>query len=119
MSRARPMSPDQRRAMIVAATLPLIVEHGAAVTTAQVARAAGIGEGTVFRAFPDKEALLAACMAEALRPDDALARVRAIPLDQPLAGRLLAAGETLRGHLTRIGLVAAALHTGGMRRDPG
>lgn len=110
------MSPDQRRAMIVAAALPLVVEHGATVTTAQVARAAGIGEGTVFRAFADKDALLAACMTEALRRDDTLAHVRAIDLDQPLADRLVEAVETLRGYLTRMGAVVGAL--GGARRDP-
>jgi AcrR family transcriptional regulator len=117
--RASPMSPDQRRAMIVAAALPLVVEHGAAVTTAQVARAAGIGEGTVFRAFADKDELLAACMAEALRPDATLAHVRAIDLDQPLADRLVEAVETLRAHMSRMGAVAGALrHLGTPRRDP-
>ncbi|GAA3243530.1 TetR/AcrR family transcriptional regulator [Dactylosporangium siamense] len=111
------MSPDQRRAMIVAAALPLVVEHGASVTTAQVARAAGIGEGTVFRAFADKDALLLACMAEALRADDTLAHVRAIDLDQPLADRLVEAVETLRAYMTRMGAVAGALgHL--HRRDP-
>ncbi|GAA2633786.1 TetR/AcrR family transcriptional regulator [Dactylosporangium fulvum] len=111
------MSPDQRRAMIVAAALPLVVEHGAAVTTAQIARAAGIGEGTVFRAFTDKETLLAACMAEALRLDDTLAHIRSIDLDQPLEARLTEAVETLRGYLTRMGAVAGALRaTGGLTR---
>ncbi|WP_331763944.1 helix-turn-helix domain-containing protein [Streptomyces anthocyanicus] len=38
------------------------------MSTAKIARAAGIGEGTIFRAFADKDALLAACMAEAVRP---------------------------------------------------
>lgn len=113
------MSPDQRRAMIVAAALPLVVEYGASVTTAQVARAAGIGEGTVFRAFADKDALLAACLAEALRRDDTLAHVRAIDLDQPLADRLVEAVETLRAYLTRMGAVVGALGAhGGARRDP-
>ncbi len=112
------MSPDQRRAMIVAAALPLVVEHGASVTTAQVARAAGIGEGTVFRAFADKDALLAACLTEALRRDDTLAHVRAIDLDQPLADRLVEAVETLRAYLTRMGAVVGALGAHGTRRDP-
>jgi AcrR family transcriptional regulator len=113
------MSPDDRRAMIVAAALPLVVEHGTAVTTAQVARAAGIGEGTVFRAFADKDALLAACLAEAQRADDTLAHVRSIDLEQPLADRLVEAVETLRGYLTRMAAVAGAVrHVGGLRRDP-
>lgn len=111
------MSPERRREMIVKAALPLVVEYGTSVTTAQVARAAGIGEGTIFRAFGDKEALLAACMAEALRPDDTLAHVSAISLDLPLADRLVEAAEALRGYLARMGAVAGALATtGGLRR---
>ncbi|GGT47173.1 TetR/AcrR family transcriptional regulator [Nonomuraea spiralis] len=117
--RAPAMSPEQRREMIVRAALPLVVEYGTSVTTAQVARAAGIGEGTVFRAFGDKDTLLAACMAEALRPDDTLAHVSAISLDLPLAERLVEASEALRGYLARMGAVAGALATsGGLRRPP-
>ncbi|MER5999132.1 TetR/AcrR family transcriptional regulator [Nonomuraea angiospora] len=117
--RAPAMSPEQRREMIVRAALPLVVEYGTSVTTAQVARAAGIGEGTIFRAFGDKETLLAACMAEAARPDDTLAHVAAIALDVPLEERLIEAAETLRGYLARMGAVAGAMAaSGGLRRDP-
>ena len=63
------MSPEQRRTMIVAAALPLVAEHGAAVTTSQIARAAGIGEATIFRVFADKDEVLDECMAEAVRTD--------------------------------------------------
>ncbi|MFI5808274.1 TetR/AcrR family transcriptional regulator [Streptomyces sp. NPDC051561] len=116
--RAPAMDPDQRRAMIVAAALPLVVEYGAAVTTAKIARAAGIGEGTIFRVFDDKDALLAACMAEALRPEDTVAHLAAIELDQPLAARLIEAAEVLRGHMNRIGDVAGALASVGRSRRP-
>ncbi|MEV5892804.1 TetR/AcrR family transcriptional regulator [Nonomuraea fuscirosea] len=116
--RAPAMSPEQRREMIVRAALPLVVEYGTSVTTAQVARAAGIGEGTIFRAFGDKDALLAACMAEAARPDDTLAHVEAISLELPLAERLIEASEALRGYLSRMGAVAGALAaSGGLRRE--
>ncbi|MFI7126110.1 TetR/AcrR family transcriptional regulator [Nonomuraea sp. NPDC050153] len=117
--RAPAMSPEQRREMIVRAALPLVVEYGTSVTTAQVARAAGIGEGTIFRAFGDKETLLAACMAEAARPDDTLAHVAAITLDLPLGERLVEAADALRGYLARMGAMAGALAaSGGLRRDP-
>ncbi|MCK2213259.1 TetR/AcrR family transcriptional regulator [Actinomadura sp. ATCC 31491] len=118
--RAPAMTPEQRREMIVRAALPLVVEYGTSVTTAQVARAAGIGEGTVFRAFGDKDALLAACMAEALRPDDTLAHIASISLELPLAERLIEAAEALRGYLARMGAVAGAMAaSGGLRRgDP-
>jgi AcrR family transcriptional regulator len=103
------MDHDQRRAMIVAAALPLVVEYGSAVTTAKIARAAGIGEGTIFRVFADKDAVLAACMAAALRPDDTVAHLESISLDQPLAARLTEAAEVMRGYLTRLGAVIGAL----------
>ena len=107
------MDPEQRRAMIVAAALPLVVEYGASVTTAKIARAAGIGEGTIFRVFPDKDAVLAACMAAALRPDEAVAHLGAISLDQPLPDRLAEAVEVMRGYLTRMGAVAGAMVAAG------
>ncbi|MEV4175564.1 helix-turn-helix domain-containing protein [Nonomuraea sp. NPDC049709] len=114
--RAPAMSPEQRREMIVRAALPLVVEYGTSVTTAQIARAAGIGEGTIFRAFGDKDKLLAACMAEAVRPDDTLAHVASISLDLPLAERLVEASEALRAHLSRMGAVAGAMAASGALR---
>ncbi|MET9297027.1 TetR/AcrR family transcriptional regulator [Streptomyces sp. NPDC003077] len=116
--RAPAMSPEKRRAMIVAAALPLVVEYGASVTTAKIARAAGIGEGTIFRVFPDKEALLDACMDEALRADDTIAHLASVSLDQPLADRLTEAADVMRGFMTRLGAVAAALSAGGRPERP-
>jgi AcrR family transcriptional regulator len=110
------MSPEQRRAMIVAAALPLVAERGAAVTTSQIARAAGIGEATIFRAFTDKDEVLDACMAEAVRADHVLRELASISLDQPLTERLVEAMDALRGHLARMGAVAGALYSSGHRR---
>lgn len=110
------MSAEQRRAMIVAATLPLIAEHGTAVTTGQIARAAGIGEGTIFRAFADKEELLDACLTEAMNPGHVLRELASVPLEEPLAARLVQAAEALRAHLGRMGAVIGALHASGHRQ---
>ncbi|MEU2082677.1 TetR/AcrR family transcriptional regulator [Streptomyces albus] len=118
--RAPAMSAEQRRAMIVTAALPLVIEYGPLVTTAKIARAAGIGEGTIFRVFTDKEALLAACMEEALRPDDTVTHLEGIALDQPLRSRLMEAAEVMRGYMNRIGDVAGALApVGKAARIPG
>ena len=46
--------------MIIEAMLPLLLEHGEMVTTRQIAEAAGIAEGTIFRVFADKDELIAA-----------------------------------------------------------
>jgi AcrR family transcriptional regulator len=48
--------------MLVSATLRLLVEHGPSVTTKQIAEAAGVAEGTIFRAFCDKETLIDAAI---------------------------------------------------------
>ncbi|MCA2228175.1 TetR/AcrR family transcriptional regulator [Nonomuraea aurantiaca] len=113
--RAPGMSPEERRAMIIAAALPLVAEYGTAVTTSKIARAAGIGEATVFRVFADKDELLDACMAEAMRPDHVVTELASIPLDQPLADRLAEAADALGAHLARMGTVAGALHSSGHR----
>jgi AcrR family transcriptional regulator len=113
------MSPEKRREMIVHAVLPLVVEHGAAVTTSQIARAAGIGEATVFRAFADKDELIDACVAEALRPDHAVDAIAAIPIEQPLAERLAEAASALAAHMERMGALFGALHASGYRRSRG
>jgi len=105
--------------MIVAAALPLLVEHGAAVTTLQIAKAAGIGEATIFRAFADKDELLAACVAAALRNQHVLAELDAVPLDQPLAARLTEAAATLRAYLDRMGAVIGAVHAASRRGERG
>jgi AcrR family transcriptional regulator len=112
------MSPEQRRETVVRAALPLVAEFGAAVTTQQVARAAGIGEATIFRVFPDKDAMLDACVAEALDPTNVLRELRSISLDQLLAARLVEAADALRAHLGRMGTVIGALHASGHGRRP-
>ncbi|SCG57917.1 regulatory protein, tetR family [Micromonospora siamensis] len=99
--------------MIVRAALPLLTTLGPAVTTAQVARAAGIGEATVFRAFADKDALLRACVAEVLRPDTVLAELAAIERGEPLPRRLTTAAEAVLAHLDRLGAVLGVLHATG------
>ncbi|WP_262402574.1 TetR/AcrR family transcriptional regulator [Actinomadura sp. CNU-125] len=113
--RAPGMSPERRREMIVRAALPLVGEHGSAVTTGRIARAAGIGEATIFRVFADKDELLDACVAEALRPDRVVAEIAAIAPDAPLPVRLAEAARAMEAHLTRIGLVLGALHATGRR----
>jgi AcrR family transcriptional regulator len=107
------MSPEERREMIVQAAVPLVTEYGAAVTTSQIARAAGIAEGTIFRVFADKDEVLAACFAEVLRPDRVEAEIAAISLDQPLADRLAEAADALHAHFGRLGALFGAVQRSG------
>lgn len=62
------MAPDDRRQAIVEALIPLLVERGSEVTTKEIARAAGIAEGTIFRVFADKRSLFLAAAEEAMNP---------------------------------------------------
>ncbi|MFJ7176134.1 TetR/AcrR family transcriptional regulator [Streptomyces massasporeus] len=111
--RAPGMSPEQPREMIIQTAIPLIAEYGATVTTAKIARAAGIGEGTIFRVFADKGELLQACVAKALSPEHAVRELDAIDVSQPLPDRLTEAAEALRAHLSRTGAIFGSLGHGG------
>ena len=66
--RATPLAPEDRRTAILTALIPLLVEKGGDVTTKEIAKAAGIAEGTIFRVFPDKATLLFAAAEEAINP---------------------------------------------------
>jgi len=62
MARATPMAIDERRQALIDATLPLLRQHGRSVTTKQIAEAAGVAEGTIFRAFESKDDLILAAV---------------------------------------------------------
>ncbi|MGI8665360.1 MAG: TetR family transcriptional regulator [Jatrophihabitans sp.] len=115
--RAAPMSREQRRAAIVAATLPLLRADGYAVTTRQIAEAGGIGEGTIFRVFTDKAELITACMSAAFDPGPALARLHGIDRGLPLPARLLAAVEILQERLRAVIELLIAPHFAGPPED--
>lgn len=101
-SRAAPLSRDQRRTAIVRATLPLLREHGHAVTTRQIAEASGIGEGTIFRVFDDKAELIDACLTAAFDQTPTLALFAAIDRSLPLQARLVAAVRILQDRLLSV-----------------
>jgi AcrR family transcriptional regulator len=101
-ARAAALPPDERRAAIVAATMPLLIEHGINVTTRQIAEAAGIAEGTIFRVFVDKQELVDTAFDAALDASPDVAAIAAIPLELPLDDRLTAAVEVLQRRVTRL-----------------
>src|SRR6476659_2565924 len=76
-TRATALPADERRSMIVAATLPLLLEHGDRCTSRQIAEAAGIAEGTIFRVFADKDEIIVAVIEAAIDTQ---------PLERVLAG---------------------------------
>jgi AcrR family transcriptional regulator len=114
--RAPAMSVDERRATIVEVALPLLVEHGGNVKTSEIAAAAGIAEGTLFRAFRDKKALFVACMRAAMEADAEVAQIQAVDRDQPLADRLTQGVEAVAGYQDRLWAVMSAMRSSGV--DP-
>lgn len=87
------MSPEERRASILAATVPLLLERGRDVTTRELAAAAGVAEGTLFRVFADKQELVRAAVAQVLDP--------ALLLEELAELAATAGGSTLRAVLVQ------------------
>ena len=95
-TRAQPLPPEDRKAMILDAMIPLLLEHGRSVTSRQIAEAAGIAEGTVFRAFGDKESLVQAAVEKYLDPEPLREALRAIDPALPLEHKVRAIVYLLR-----------------------
>jgi AcrR family transcriptional regulator len=116
-SRARPLPLDDRRAMIVDAVIPLLLEHGRDITTRQIADEAGIAEGTIFRAFGDKESIIQAAVDKFLDPLPLRTALRSIDPDLPLEQKVHDILFHLRARFAGIiGIMSAIGMTG---RPPG
>jgi AcrR family transcriptional regulator len=94
---ARPLRADARRnrERIVEAAHKVFAKHGAEAQMDDIARAAGVGVGTVYRHFPDKQVLLGELVASKFRAfaDNA---ERALEVEDPweaFAGLLRANAE--------------------------
>ncbi len=91
VKRASAMPPEQRRAAIIEAVRPLLAEYGESLTSKQIAAAAGIAEGTIFRVFADKDELLDAVLEAALDQEQFEAALCEIDIDQPFEAQLVEA----------------------------
>ena len=111
--RAEPLAADDRRRAIVEAVIPLLLERGSAVTTREMAEAAGIAEGTIFRVFPDKTSVIHAAIEASMDPTQASQEIGAIPPTVPLATQLEAATRILVEQAERVGALIGVLRSTG------
>ena len=87
-SRAAPLPPEERRAALVDAVIPLLGTHGREVTSRQIAEAAGVAEGTIFRAFPGKDSLIDAAIAHVMDMTPFVERVESLVPEPTLDERV-------------------------------
>lgn len=94
--RAPALAPDDRRAALVDVATATILADGEVPSTSRLAAAAGIAEGTIYRAFPSKEALLDAVVDQAFCPMPVLVALDEIDCTLHLEPRLVAAVDVLQ-----------------------
>lgn len=119
-SRARPMQVADRRRAILDVAIPLLVRKGVNATTAEIARAAGIAEGTVFRAFPDKSTLIFGAINATMDPQRLCAQLRAIDPSLANEARLVQAASLLHAYFNQVTAMGELLRSvsgpGGVRK---
>lgn len=106
--RAPALPPGERRLALIEATLPLLHEHGRAVTTRQIADAAGVAEGTIFRVFNSKDELVDEAVIHAFRSGTFVDQLAEIDAGLPLRERLIAITTRLQDrYISSFGLIRA------------
>jgi AcrR family transcriptional regulator len=88
-TRAAALPPTERREVLIEATLPLLQQYGRAVTTRQIAEAAGVAEGTIFRVFTSKDELVDEAVIHAFRSGTFVETLEQVDPTLPLRERLI------------------------------
>lgn len=91
--------------------MPLLVDFGLELTSKQIAEAAGVAEGTIFRAFGDKETLIAETVKKFLDPEPLRRELGSIPRDLSLDDKVLRMVTLLRKRFSDVFRVMAAIRT--------
>jgi AcrR family transcriptional regulator len=109
--RAEPLPPDDRRRAIIEAVMPLLLEKGPAVTTREMAEAAGIAEGTIFRVFADKPSVIHEAVKASMDPEPVRQALAAIPSTIPMDAQLEDAARILLARSERVMALFGMLRT--------
>ena len=117
-TRAPALPPGERRAAIIAAALPLLLERGANVSTRQIAEAAGVAEGTIFGVFPDKDSLVQAVLVAAIDPAPTEQKLAAIDASLPLEDQLVQAVCIMQQRLSNIWRLVSTVGDAGAPKTP-
>jgi len=111
------MSPDARRSHIIDSLIPLLQQYGSEVSTRQIAEAAGLAEGTLFRVFADKQEMIDAAIARALDPQPFRDALRGIDPDDPTVDKIRQVVQLLRDRFQ--GVIGFMSALGVRDRPPG
>jgi AcrR family transcriptional regulator len=99
--------------MLIGATRALVSQFGPKVTTKQIAEAAGVAEGTIFRVFRDKDELVQAAIGQALDPSPVMAEMLGVDTTLPLRERLVVVTEIMQRRLIQVFNLMVALRVNG------
>ena len=113
------MHPDDRREALIGVFLDLAHREGRPPTTSEIAREAGVAEGTIFRVFATKDALQDEAVQTAFCPAPVRRSIAAIGTDLPVRDRLVAFTTILQRRFTEVfGLMGALGLTEPPNRGP-
>jgi AcrR family transcriptional regulator len=108
-TRAARLSAEDRRAALLEGVIPLLQSHGRDISTRQIADACGVAEGTIFRAFGTKEALIEAAIDSFFDPRRFREMIAAVSPTAPVEQKIRAVLELLQDRLRGVVGVLSAI----------
>ncbi len=112
--RASPLTRVDRREAIVTAVLPLVAARGTAVTSRELSETAGVAEGTIFKAFADKDDLFRAVLDRVTDPEPTERGIRSIDPALAFEQRLEVAAELMQRRLVDVWNILSKIGAVGM-----